>query len=164
MFKKIINLIEVTKTMLIKPANVNKYPDLQNLAKELCIQDNHIDGILVLCPSNDENQFFLTEFASDKIEGVDVEAFGGEVLKILKEAEELFVIKKDSFQAGSIRTIIYEFDSLVFVVYNVRGESIKDVYLVLLNTSKKDLGSFNANRSQVRAKMEVAIKKTGLLF
>ncbi|MBF2089481.1 MAG: hypothetical protein IGR80_16555 [Synechococcales cyanobacterium K44_A2020_017] len=141
----------------IKPANVKTYPQLQELAQHLCEKDNHVDGILVLCPRNHDNQFFLTTYAPEKIQGIDVEAFGGSLLGVLKTAEDL-VLSESGFETGDTRTIIYEFNSLIFVIYSVRGENLQDVYLVLLNATEADLGAFNANRNQVRAQMEVAIK------
>ena len=148
--------------MSIKPANVNGYPDLKTLAQNLCDKDNNVDGILILCPKNPENPFFLTVYTESKIQGIEVDAFGGNLLGILNKAEDL-ILSKSGFETGSIKTIIYEYESLMFVIYNVRGESLQNVYLVLINSDNKDLGSFNANRSQVRAQMEVAIKRCGLL-
>lgn len=162
MLKIIQRFLEFFTGMSMKPANVNGYPDLQSLAQTLCDKDNHVDGILILCPKNPDNQFFLSVYTPAKIQEIDIDAFAGNLLGILSSAEDL-ILSKSGFETGNIKTIVYEYDSLMFVIYNVRGESLQNVYLVLVNSMDKDLGSFNANRSQVRAQMEVAIKKCGLL-
>jgi len=146
----------------MKPADVKGYRDLLTLAQALCNQHNHIDGIIILCPNNYDNLLFLNTYTESKIEGIDIEAFAGSLLGTLNSAEDM-ILSASGFETGNIKTIIYEYDSLRFVIYSVRGESLQNVYLVLINSDNKDLGAFNANRSQVRSQMEVAIKRCGLL-
>lgn len=145
----------------IKPAEVKSYLDLRLLAQNLCDEPNNIDGILILQP-NDENRIFLHVCTEANFGGIDNEALGGKILEILDSSSETFV--SYNFDPGRVKSIIYEFDNVAFVVYDVRGEKVQDVLLVLVNVKDKDLGAFNANRGRVRASMEVAIKQSGLLL
>ena len=86
---------------------------------------------------------------------------GSRVLDIIKFSDEV-VISRNNFNPGEIKSIFYEFDNLIFVVYSLKADRFDDVYLVLVNTKEKDIGSFNANRGRVRAQMVVAIKNSGL--
>jgi hypothetical protein len=149
-------------TKRIQPKDVNGYPSLKDFAQVLCDQPNdNVEGILILCPKK-EVPIFLDACTKSDFQGVDNEALGSRILEIIKFSDDL-VISYDNFNPGGIKSIIYEFENLVFVVYNLREDALDDVYLVLVNTSDKDLGSFNANRGRVRAQMVVAVKNSGLL-
>ncbi|NES21508.1 MAG: hypothetical protein F6K41_21895 [Symploca sp. SIO3E6] len=148
-------------TKRIQPKDVDGYLALKDLAQALCDEPNNVDGILVLCPKSDE-PIFLVVCTSQNFQGVDNDALGGRILEVIRFSDNL-VISHENFNPGNIKSIVYEFDDLVFVVYKVRGDNLQDVYLVLVNTKDKDLGAFNANRGRVRAQMEVAIKRMGLL-
>ncbi len=148
-------------TKEIQPKDVKDYPSLKKFAQILCDQPyDNVEGILILCPEK-ENPIFLEACTEEDFKGIAPDGFGGRVLEVLKFSNNLVI--SDNFHPGDIKSIIYEFDDLIFVVYSLKADKLDDVYLVLVNTKDKDLGSFNANRGRVRAQMVVAIKRSGQL-
>jgi hypothetical protein len=150
-------------TKEVQPKNVsNNYLSLKEFAQSLCDEPkDNVEGILILCPKKEDNPIYLEVCTKKEFHDIATDGLGGSILKVLKYSNNLVI--SDHFHPGDIKSIIYEFDNLIFVVYHLKADKLDDVYLVLVNTMDKDLGSFNANRGRVRAQMVVAIKRSGQL-
>ncbi len=150
----------------MQPADVNNFSELEKLAQELCKQDNHIDGIIVLSLQDmDTNPIPLAVSDPTKIEGVDMPALGTNIAKILDSAQETII--SSDFHPGDVVSLVYEFEKVAFALYSIsimEGKVKDGVYLVLANVSDKNLGAFNMNRNKVRAQMAVGILRSGNFF
>lgn len=148
--------------MEFKPKDVMDYKSLKQLAQMLCDEPNNVDGILILRPTS-ENPIYLEVCVTGNFKGIDTDALGGRILEVIKFSDRL-VISHSDFNPGAVKSIVYEFDDLAFVVYHVRADNLKSnsTYLVLVNAKDKDLGAFNANRGRIRAQMEVGIKRVSV--
>lgn len=144
---------------VIKPADVDDYHALKRLAQQLCDEPNNVDGILMVCTTAEE-PILLDTCTEENFQGIDTKALASRILGVIKFSDDLVISHKD-FSPGEIKSIVYEFDNLAFVIYNVRSDA-SNVYLVLINAKDKDLGAFNINRGRIRAQMEVGFKKSGI--
>jgi len=141
----------------IKPRDVDSYHTLKQFAQQLCHESNNVDGIIIICPSADD-PIFLDTCAKENFQGIDIAALASSILKVIEFSEDL-VISHEDFNPGEIKSIVYEFNKLAFVIYNILSDAANAWYMIFVNSKDKDLGAFNANRPRIRAQMEVALRR-----